>query len=138
MSQDNNHPKIGVGVIIVKENKVLIGKRKNSHGEGTWAFPGGHLEFGETPEQCAKREVLEEVGIKVKNLSRVPYTNDIFELEGKHYVTLYIQCEYASGKVTAMEPDKTESWEWISWEKIPKNVFLPLKNLLKTKYRPFK
>jgi 8-oxo-dGTP diphosphatase len=37
-----DRPKVGVGVCIVKDNKVLLGKRKNSHGDGTWAFPGGH------------------------------------------------------------------------------------------------
>jgi 8-oxo-dGTP diphosphatase len=40
-------PKVGVGVIIKKDGKVLMGKRKNAHGDGTWSFTGGHLEFGE-------------------------------------------------------------------------------------------
>ncbi len=52
-------PKVGVGVIVVKEGKVLLLQRKNSHGSGTWCFPGGHLEYGESLEECAKREVLE-------------------------------------------------------------------------------
>ena len=61
-------PKIGVGVIVIKENKVLLGKRKGSHGEGEYAFPGGHLEYMETIEDCARRETLEETGIKIKNI----------------------------------------------------------------------
>ena len=52
-------PKIGVGVIVNKDNKVLLLQRKNAHGEGTWCFPGGHLEFNEEIEDCVKREVEE-------------------------------------------------------------------------------
>ena len=81
---DNKHPRIGVGVCITKADKVPMHKRKSPHGNGTWSFPGGHLEYGETPEQCALREVAEECGVKITNLRRGPYTNDVHESEGKH------------------------------------------------------
>lgn len=131
-------PKIGVGVIITKDQKVLLGKRKNSHGDGSWSFPGGHLEFGEMPEDCAIRETLEETGIRIKNLRRTIYTNDIFEKENKHYITIFILAEYDSGIVKVMEPDKCEKWEWFSWEELPKPLFLPIENLLKEDYNPFR
>jgi len=65
-----NRPQVGVGLLIVKGNKVLLGKRKGSHGEGEHAGPGGHLELGETIEECVLRELAEEAGpnIKIKNL----------------------------------------------------------------------
>ena len=44
---EQKHPKVGVGVIVRKGDKFLLGKRQGAHGEGTWAFAGGHLEFGE-------------------------------------------------------------------------------------------
>jgi len=71
-------PKVGVGIIVIKDNKVLLGKRKNSHGEGSWCFPGGHLEFNESLENCAKREVLEETGIEIKNTHKEPINLYIF------------------------------------------------------------
>ena len=86
----DKRPKVGVGVIIIKGNKVLLGKRKNSHGEGSWCFPGGHLEFNESLENCAKREVLEETGVKIKNIRFETITNDIFKDEGKHYITIFM------------------------------------------------
>ena len=133
-----DRPMIGIGVIVIKNNKVLLGKRKNSHGEGTWCFPGGHLEFNEEIEECGKREVLEETGIKIKNIKLGPFTNDIFKKEGKHYVTLFLISDYDSGKVRVMEPDKFEKWEWFEWGKLPKPLFLPIQNLLKQKFNPFK
>lgn len=60
---------------------------------GKWAFPGGHLEYGESFIDCAERETLEETALKVKGLKIVHVTNDIFEEAGKHYITLFVACE---------------------------------------------
>jgi 8-oxo-dGTP diphosphatase len=133
-----DRPLIGIGVIVIKDNKALLGKRKNSHGEGSWCFPGGHLEFNEKIEECGRREVLEETGIEIKNIKLGPFTNDIFKKEGKHYVTLFLISDYDSGEVRVMEPDKFEKWGWFEWGKLPKPLFLPIQNLLKQKFNPFK
>jgi len=140
MENKNNRPKVGIGVMIIKENKVLLGKRKNSHGEGAWCFPGGHLEFNESWEDCAMREIFEETGLKVKNIRFATTTNDIFEKENKHYITIFMLADYDFGEVRIMEPEKCEKWDWFEWEedKLPKPLFLPNQNLLKQKYNPFK
>jgi len=117
----------------------LLGKRLNSHGSGTWNFPGGHLDFGETPEQCAKRESYEEAGIKIKNVRRGSWTNDHDKnLKDNHYITIYMVADYASGEVRVMEPNKASDWGWFGWKKLPKPLFLPMRNLLKQKFDPFK
>lgn len=131
-----DRPKIGVGVIVVKDGKVLLGRRKNAHGEGTWSFPGGHLEFNEKIEDCAVREVREETGIKIRNLRRGPFTNDIFEKEKKHYVTLFVVSDFDSGEVRIMEPDRCEKWGWFEWDKLPQPLFTPVQNLLKQGFNP--
>lgn len=124
-------PLVGVAVIVTKDHKILLGKRKNSHGEGSWQFPGGHLEYNEEIEKCAKREVFEETGIKIKNINLGPYTNDIFEKERKHYITIFVISEYQSGILTLKEPEKCEAWGWFDWENLPNPQFLPIRNLLK-------
>ena len=128
---------VGVSVIVRKDNKVLIGKRKNIRASGTWAFPGGHFEFGESFIQCVKREVREEVNVSIKNVKFQTLTNDIHPKEKTHYVTLFFTSDYDSGKVKNMEPEKCEGWEWIKWEDLPHPLFLPIKNLLAQKYSPF-
>lgn len=133
-----NRPLIGVGVIVIKNNKVLLGKRKNSHGDGTWQFPGGHLEFYESIEDCARREVFEETGIHIKNIRKGTFTNDIFKKENKHYVTLYMISEYDRGKLELKEPDKCERWDWFGPDDLPEPKFLPLANLLMQGFNIFK
>ena len=128
-------PYVGVAAIVIKDGKVLLGKRKNSHGSGTWQFPGGHLEFNETIENCAQREVLEETGIKIKNIKLGPYTNDIFKQEQKHYITLFVISEYESGELELREPQKCEKWEWFEWTQLPQPSFLPIINLLKQNFK---
>lgn len=86
-------PKIGVGVCVIKDGAVLLGQRLNAHGEGSWSFPGGHLEFGETWSACAEREVKEETGLTIGNITFANVTNDIFKAENKHYITLQFICE---------------------------------------------
>ncbi len=137
MVKQTIYPRVGVGVIVRRSGFVLLGKRKGSHGAFTWNFPGGHLDFGESLYSCAKREVWEEAGIKIKNINKGPYTNDIFVEENKHYLTLFILADFASGKARVKEPLKCEEWAWFSWQKLPSPLFLPLKNLLKQGFSPF-
>ena len=126
-----NRPMVGIGVIIIKNGKVLLGLRKGSHGAGTWALPGGHLEFNESIETCTEREVLEEVGIMIGNIEKVTFTNDIFAKEGKHYVTCYVKARYMSGRVRRMEPDKCLKWKWCKWGEFPEPLFIGLPELLR-------
>lgn len=126
----------GIGVIVLQKGKVLLGKRINSHGEGTWSFPGGHLEMFETWEECARREVFEEANLKVNSLKFVAVTNDIFQIEKKHYVTIFLIADSFEGILKVKEPDKCERWEWFEWDNLPSPLFLPIQNLIKQGFRP--
>jgi 8-oxo-dGTP diphosphatase len=129
-SGTEKRPLVGVAVIVVRDGRVLLGRRKNAHGAGTWALPGGHLEYFESIEDCARREVAEETGLKIGNVRHCAYTNDRFQAEGKHYVTLFVAAEHRSGEAVVREPDKCEAWRWFSWDDLPRPRFLPLENLL--------
>ena len=128
-------PRVGVGVLVLKEGKVLLGRRVSSHGAGSWCPPGGHLEFGESLEDCARREVLEETGMEISNVRLVTATNDVF-VEGKHYITLHILADWKSGEPVVREPRKLGSLGWFSWESLPGPLFLPVQNLFRQGFRP--
>jgi 8-oxo-dGTP diphosphatase len=133
MNQENR-PHIGVAVIVVREGRVLLGKRRNSHGAGTWQFPGGHLEYGESIEACARRELFEETGLSIISLHMGPFTNDVFEDDEKHSVTLLVVADQTTGDARVKEPDKCECWGWYRWSEMPVPLFRPIVNLLRQNF----
>ncbi len=130
------YPIPAAGVLIFKNGKVLLGKRLSKHGFGTWSPPGGKIELGEAIEDCAKRETLEEVGIKIENPKFVGITNNIFENEKKHTITIFFIATEFSGEPKVMEPEKIAEWSWFDWNNLPKPLFLPVELLLKQGYNP--
>ncbi len=131
----NASAQVGVGVILVRDDRVLLGQRLGSHGAGTWAMPGGHLEFGESIEQCASREVEEETGLKLTRISHAAYTNNVFKDEGKHYVTLFVLGHGAQGEPRLCEPNKCAGWGWYLWNALPAPLFPPLETLVQLGFK---
>lgn len=117
-------PRVGVGVYVFKEGKVLLGKRKGAHGADEWACPGGHLEFGESLENCASRELAEETGLKALSVKDGGWSNDIID-GNKHYITLFAVVERFEGEPQLLEPHKCEEWQWFSVDALPSPLFLP-------------
>jgi len=126
-------PGVGVGVLVKKDGKILIQKRIGAHGAGTWSLPGGHMEYGETPEQTAAREAKEEVNVDIKNSKVVGVTNDFMPNDEKHYITIFVEADYASGEPIPKEPDKIADMMWCALEEIPEPMFIPLKNFIDKK-----
>lgn len=117
-----DYAKVGVGVLIVKDGKVLLGKRKNSHGADEYGGPGGHLEYGETMKETALREIAEECGVKVKNL-RMLCVSDLLTYFPKHYLDIGFTAEWESGEPQVLEPHKLEKWEWFDIDNVPEKLF---------------
>lgn len=128
-----NEPRVGVALIISKGSQVLLVKRKNSHGAGSWSTPGGHLEFSESLEACAIREAKEETNVDVTDVRFKAMTNDVFESEGKHYITIWMQGDFLAGEPILNAADEVADIGWFSWDALPQPLFLPLENLLSGK-----
>jgi 8-oxo-dGTP diphosphatase len=121
---------VGIGVLIVKDNKVLLGKRKGDFGKGTWTCPGGKLEFRERISDCAKRETKEETGLEVEMVDFISLVNDV--VYGKHYVTINLKGKIVGGKLEVGEPEKFEEWQWFDFSKLPNPLFPPTEGTIKT------
>jgi 8-oxo-dGTP diphosphatase len=141
---ENTKVGVGFGILILRGNQFLLGKRHEDpgkadselHGEGTWTMPGGKLRFGESFEEGAAREMLEETGIKAKVLEVISLSNDT--VSDAHFVTVGLLCKEFEGEPKVMEPDEITEWRWFPINQPPKPMFFPsekiLKNYLETKF----
>ena len=130
-------PLVGIAVLVVcsklHPNCVLVSQRLASHGQGTHQLPGGHLEYGESFEECAQRELKEETNLHCSSFELVHVTNTVFSTadngQGKHYVTLFLRARIDDdATLTLMEPDKNSPWIWMNWNQLRSmNLFSPLR-----------
>ncbi len=109
-------------MILDDKNQVLLAKRKGSHGAGEYAFPGGHLEFGESFTDCAVRETSEEAGIDITNV-RFQYLANILKYGGKHYVHVGVTADWEGKEPKVLEPEKNGAWGWYSVANPPQPLF---------------
>jgi 8-oxo-dGTP diphosphatase len=123
-------PRVGVGVLVTRGDRALLLRRINAHGAGSWSPPGGHLEPGETPEQCAIRETKEETGLDISEVHFLGITNDIFAKEGLHYITIWMKPETVKGEALVNAPEEAAEVGWFEWNTLPELLFLPLRHLL--------
>ncbi|MBU1038628.1 NUDIX domain-containing protein [Patescibacteria group bacterium] len=114
--------RVGIGIAIFKQGKVLLGKRKGAHGAGEYAFPGGHMEYGESFTDCVKREVTEECGLEIDNIKFQFVANNLFYWP-KHVVHLGLTADWLSGEPKLLEPDKNEGWQWYDINTLPNPLF---------------
>lgn len=130
---------VGVGVMILKEKKVLLGRRNDNpekadselSGEGTWTMPGGKMEFGESFEKAAIREVVEETGIFLdkERLKLISLNND--KTENAHFVTIGFLYESSIEEAKVMEPEEIVEWKWFGLESLPSKMFFPSAKIIK-------
>ncbi|BBG94422.1 nudix hydrolase 1 [Prunus dulcis] len=133
--EENAVPRVAVVVCLLKGKTVLLGRRRSSLGDSTFSLPGGHLEFGESFEECAAREVKEET-----ELLRV--TNNLFveEVKAYHYVGIFTRAVLTDGdhrEPQNVEPNMCDGWDWYEWDRLPQPLFWPLQNAVEAGFNPF-
>ena len=125
MQSNESAVRVGVGLLLTKDNKILLGQRKGSHGEGEYGAVGGHLEYLEPLEEAILRELAEECGtnIKIRDLRLLCVIN-LRHYQPKHYVDIGFTAELVSGAPKVMEPHKVKSWEWYGIDNLPSPIFV--------------
>ena len=131
-------PRVAVGAVVFKENRVLLVRRGKPPAKGLWAIPGGSVNLGERLSKAAEREILEETNVVVKAREPV-FTFDMVEHDGQgrirfHYVIIDLVADYVSGEPSS--GDDAADARWVSAEDL---ATLPVSsttlNLLKTQFQ---
>jgi 8-oxo-dGTP diphosphatase len=113
--------KTTVGAICRQEDKILLALRNHEPFYNHWCLPGGHIDFGESPEQAMKREVAEETGLLVVSYQFFNYYNEFYEDMAWHAVALIFAAE-VSGKLKPQEAEVRQ----LSWFSPADALDLPL------------
>ncbi len=110
----NGVPKIGALAVLVHQDRVLLVQRSKQPDAGLWGFPGGHVEWGETVQQAAARELLEETGVVAEPLGYLDNLDLLLrDAAGQvraHYLLVGVAFRYQSGTPVAADDAKDASW----------------------------
>ncbi len=128
-NQQAKRPEVGVGVLVMRGNMALLGKRLGAHGEGYYAPPGGHMEAGESIAQTARREVAEECGLAITNIRLVSVGTYCWG-ENHYYVDVDVVCEAPEGEPRNLEPERCEGWSWYDLEALPSPLFIVVQHII--------
>lgn len=121
-------PVVGVQAAVFREDQILLQQRRNAFGDGSWGLPGGHLEFGESFEDAAARELLEETGLTAKHLKTVIPHNTAYETT--HYVQIAVEVLAWEGDPIIREPDRCAGLAFFDPRALPSPLFEPSRAIL--------
>lgn len=133
----HEYPHVGVGVYVKRDGKMLLGKRRGIRGTDTWSVPGGKIELYESPEQCARRELMEETGLEVGEIRFLTFSTDVYQEYDEHWITLAFVTEWKSGEPQVLEPNKMTDWGWYAWNALPQPLLRSTRNFVDSGYNPF-
>lgn len=130
----NGQIKVGIGVLILVDNKILLGHRigKDTGGiyePGSWCLPGGKQEYGETFFEGAAREVEEETSLRISGLELFGAADDI--AADRHFVTLWVLARSCEGIARVTEPDKQDEWRWFDVNGLPEKIYGPSEKFIR-------
>jgi 8-oxo-dGTP diphosphatase len=121
-------PRVGLGVLVLRDGKCLLSKRWEKDGTFVWCMPGGHLEHGESLEGGGRRETREEAGIEIENV-RIIVAGNQLEFLPKHYVWFGLVADWKEGE-PRNEESKMTDWTWFPLTKLPEPIYQPSKRLV--------
>jgi 8-oxo-dGTP diphosphatase len=127
-SAEKPRPTVGVQAAVFKDSRILLQRRANVFGDGTWGLPGGHLEFGESFEEAASRELAEECGVTALHVRTVLPHNTPYE--STHYVQIVVEVLDWNGVPEIREPDRCSDLGFFGLTQLPAPLFEPSVHVL--------
>jgi len=109
-------------LILIEGGKVLLSRRfKTGYMDGHYSLPAGHVDKGETIEDCLVRETYEEIGIKIKK-KNIKFIHVMHRKEADIRLDFFYKIKSYEGTVANMEPSKCDNLKWFKLDQLPDNV----------------
>lgn len=115
--QTETKPGISAG-IVTRDHHVLMVRRRVKEGELSWQFPAGGIEAGESPEEAAVRETLEETGLTVEAVKSIG--DRVHPKTGRHM--WYTACRVMEGEARVADSEELDEIAWVKLDEIPSLV----------------
>ncbi|MBB3966291.1 8-oxo-dGTP diphosphatase [Rhizobium metallidurans] len=109
-----------MGLVILRDRKILLYKRVKAPEAGHWSIVGGKVDHMEPAEQAAKREAEEESGLEIGRVSLLGPTEVISDADRQHWISLLYIAEDYSGEPALTEPDKLSDFGWFTRSELPR------------------
>lgn len=131
-------PRVGIGVLVCKDDSILLGQRKTYDGKEFWSVPGGHLDRMETFESCGKKEVRRETGLDVNEIEFFYATNNLSQGEKRstHSVSIFMIAKYESGEPVVLNTEKCLERKWFKRSDLPKDMSVWMKQMVDKAEKP--
>ncbi len=132
----SNAPPVGVAVLILDQDRLVLGKRVKPPMQHSWQLPGGWVRGSESPVQAAMRNIAGFGNLQYDKLRFVTYTDNQFA-DGLHSVSLYFQTNCLNPATVKLSNAQCNDWYWADWFDLPEPLFLPLRMLKQSGYKPY-
>lgn len=115
----HDFPGLGVGLVILRDDKILLYKRVNPPEAGYWNIVGGKVDHMEPAEEAARREAEEETGLKIGRIERIAVTEQIIAADRQHWMSILYLARDVEGEPQLTEPDKLSDFGWFALTDLP-------------------
>jgi len=113
-------PGLGVGLVVLREGKILLYKRMRPPEAGYWNIVGGKVDHMEPAEQAARREAEEETGLTIGGIERIGMTEQLIAADRQHWISLLYLAREVTGEARLTEPEKLSDFGWFARGDLPK------------------
>lgn len=114
------YPHVGssAGVVIVRNNKVLLVQRNREPYKGLWMFPAGFTSYGEHPEETALREAFEETGLKTSNPKLIDIGQVDDDPRSDGHFSIFYKVDAEDGEIST-DLEENQSIQWFDINNLP-------------------
>ena len=117
--ESSNGPRVGCGVAILRDRELLLIRRGRPPEAGCWSLPGGKVDLWERTDEAARREITEELGIKLGALDLLCVVDYVAPEERAHWVSPTFLASEFEGEPALLEPEKHTGLGWFPLDALP-------------------